>query len=342
MEFVNGPLAYADAVSIIRPKVLVTGATGFLGGYTVAELRESGHEVLASGRDRTKLDRLRVETIAAPLSELPDAALAGVDAIVHCAALSSPWGRWSQFAHANVEGTAAVAEAARRHHIPRVVFISSPSIYSTAADRLNISEDEVDGSNPLNHYIASKLEAERVLRAAHADGELPELVILRPRGLVGAGDPSLAPRLLDVHRRIGVPLFRDGRNLVDLTAVENVAFAIRLALGHPDAHGQAYNITNGDPRPFRELLDLLFGLLGETPRYRRVSTRVLYPLAGALERICAALPGKPEPPLTRYTLTTIAYSQTLDITRAKNDLGYAPRVSLDDALAAFAATRGAA
>lgn len=140
----------------------------------------------------------------------------------------------------------------------------------------------------------------------------------------------------------GSPCSGDGRNLVDLTAVENVALAIRLALGHPDAHGQAYNITNGDPRPFRELLDLLFGLLGETPRYRRVSTRVLYPLAGALERICAALPGKPEPPLTRYTLTTIAYSQTLDITRAKNDLGYAPRVSLDDALAAFAATRGAA
>ncbi|QNP55540.1 NAD-dependent epimerase/dehydratase family protein [Tessaracoccus defluvii] len=321
------------------PQVLVTGASGFLGGHVVTELTSAGYRVLANGRDAGRLAGLGVDTLAAPLAALPTAPLQGVDAIVHCAALSSPWGRWADFREANVDGTAAVIEAARRNGVRRIVFVSSPSVYSQAADRLDISEDDVDPGNRLNHYIASKLRAEELVRAAVADGSVPEAVILRPRGLIGAGDPSLAPRLLDVHRRIGVPLFREGTNLVDLTAVENVALAARLALEHANAHGQAYNITNGDPRPFRELLDRLLTLVGETPRYRRVSIRVLYPLAAVLEKLYAVLPGYPEPPLTRYTLTTIAYSQTLDISRARADLGYVPRVSLDDALAAFAATR---
>ncbi len=67
--------------------------------------------------------------------------------------------------------------------------------------------------------------------------------------------------------------------------------------------------------PLARILSLLLTLVGETPRYRRVSIRVLYPLAAVLEKLYAVLPGYPEPPLTRYTLTTIAYSQTLDISR---------------------------
>ena len=322
-----------------EPKtILVTGASGFLGGRTVTKLSSEGHRVIATGRNRQRLEALGVEVIPAQLSELPEVAPDGIDAIVHCAALSSPWGRWREFAEANVDGTAAVIDLARRRGIRRIVHISSPSIYSRAADQLDISEDDVNPANRLNHYIVSKLRAEDLLRSAQQRGDLPELIILRPRGLVGAGDPSVAPRLLHVHSRIGVPLFRDGTNLIDLTAVDNVALAIRLALAHPEASGQAFNITNGDPRPFKQLLDQMLGLMGLQPKYRHLSARVLYPLAAVLEGVCAHLPGYPEPPLTRYTLTTIAFSQTLDITAARTQLGYRPEVSLDDALAEFAAS----
>lgn len=93
-----------------------------------------------------------------------------------------------------------------------------------------------------------------------------------------------------------------------------------------------YNISNEDPRPFRELLTGLLELMGETPRLRPLNRRIAWTLASVLEGVCAVLPGRPEPPLTRYTLSTIAYSQTLDITRAKKELGYRPEVTLDDAL----------
>ncbi|MFB4351930.1 NAD(P)-dependent oxidoreductase [Microbacterium sp. LS_15] len=319
-------------------RVLVTGATGFLGGHVVRDLQDHGFEVFAAGRNTARLgelvdDRHRVPGDLASLRsrELP------VDAVIHCAALSTPWGRWADFREANVVGTAHVADFARRNGVRRVVHVSSPSVYAAARDRVGIVEDDVDTGNRLNGYIRSKIAAEGLLQEARRRGALPELVIVRPRGLIGVGDPSLVPRLLDVHARIGVPLFGGGANLIDITAVQNVAAALRLALAAGDADGGVYNITNGEPRPLRDLLERLLTLMGEQPRFRSANRRVAWAAAASLEALCRALPGSPEPPLTRYTLSTIAYTQTLDISRAVRDLGYAPTVTLDDALAAVAA-----
>ncbi|MGN8025902.1 NAD-dependent epimerase/dehydratase family protein [Microbacterium sp. 22242] len=315
------------------PPVLVTGAGGFLGRHTVRELRAHGIGVLASGRNAEALARVAgpEETIVSSLAELP-AVRRDVDAVVHCAALSTPWGRRRDFEEANVAGTRAAVAFAERNGARRFVFVSSPSVYAAARDRIGIREDEVEPGNRLNEYIRTKIAAEALLQDALREGRIPELVILRPRGLIGAGDPSLVPRLLAVHRRIGVPLFDGGRNLIDVTAVENVALALRLALTAGDPRGGVYNISNGDPRPFRALLEALLARLGEQPRFRRLPRRAAWLLAAGMEAVCAALPGRPEPPLTRYTLCTIAYSQTLDISRARAELGYTPEVSLDEAL----------
>ena len=318
-------------------RVLVTGASGFLGGYVVRDLQEHGHEVFAAGRNVDALARVADPHHRVPgdLASLRTHDLA-VDAVIHCAALSTPWGPWNDFQKANIDGTGHVVEFARRNRVRRVVHVSSPSVYAAARDRLDIGERDVDPANRLNGYIRSKIAAERLLTESLAAGRLTELVIVRPRGLIGVGDPSLVPRLLDVHARIGVPLFDGGDNLIDVTAVENVATALRLALTAGDATGGVYNITNGDPRPFRELLTILLSAMGEEPRFRRLNRRAAWALASMLEGVCSVLPGRPEPPLTRYTLSTIAYSQTLDITRARSELGYRPEVSLDDALTAVA------
>ncbi|GAA1250455.1 nucleoside-diphosphate-sugar epimerase [Microbacterium phyllosphaerae] len=319
-------------------RVLVTGASGFLGGHVVPELQRHGYEVFAAGRNTEALalvadpdHRVPGDLASLRARDLP------VDAVIHCAALSTPWGHWKDFHRANVEGTGHVVEFARRNGARRVVHVSSPSVYAAARDRLGIREHDVDRSNRLNGYIRSKIAAEDLLLEALDARTVPEVVILRPRGLIGVGDPSLVPRLLDVHSRIGVPLFDGGHNLIDVTAVENVASALRLALDRGDPAGGVYNITNDDPRAFRELLTTLLELMGETPRFRPMSRRVAWTLASLLEGVCGVVPGRPEPPLTRYTLSTIAYSQTLDISRARNELGYRPVVSVDSALAGVAA-----
>lgn len=323
-------------------RVLVTGASGFLGGHVVRDLQGHGFEVFAAGRRAAALDTLvdPAHRLVGDLASLAHADLA-VDAVIHCAALSTPWGPWRDFLRANVEGTSHVVEFARRNQVRRVVHVSSPSVYAAPRDRLRIREEEVDTGNRLDGYIRSKIAAEALLQAALRADVLPELVILRPRGLIGAGDPSLVPRLLEVHRRVGIPLFDGGRNLIDVTAVENVAIALRLALDAGDPAGAVYNITNDDPRRFRDLVTALLELVGDEPRLRPMNRSAAWLLASALEGTFRILPGRPEPPLTRYTLSTIAYSQTLDLTRAKAELGYQPIVSLDDALVRAAADQKA-
>lgn len=322
-----------------QPSVLITGATGFLGGYAVQEFLAHGYKVVAHGRNPGALERLRGMGAAIVPGELAQLARLQlpVDIVVHAAALSSPWGKWADFEESNVSGTRHAAEFVERNGVPRLVFVSSPSIYADKGDKLGIREDHPVRSRPLSSYIRSKIAAEALLLEAHRAGRVPELLTIRPRGLIGAGDTSVAPRLLQAYKKVGVPLFGGGRNLVELTAVENAALALRLAAEAPNAKGQVYNITNGQPRPFKELLEILFRDLGLPPKYLRANAAVFYALGGLLEGICRVLPANPEPPLSRYMVSTIAYSQTLDITLARKDLGYEAVVDVEHALAAFAA-----
>ena len=317
--------------------VMVTGASGFLGGHVVADLRAHGYTLIAAGRDEARLPR-GVERFVGDLDALAASDIRS-DVVVHCAALSSPWGSRHEFEHANVAGTARVLDYARRVGARRIVHISSPGIYAAPRDRVGIREHEVDPSSPMNEYIRSKLRAEELLRHAMTDAAGPEIVILRPRGIIGAGDPSLVPRLLRVHERVGIPLMNGGRGLIDLTSVENVALAVRLAIEVPDAAGEAFNISNGDPRPFRAVLGQLLDGMDVAPRTRPVSARLAYTVGAVLEAICGTLPGRPEPPITRYTVTTIAFSQTLDIAKARRVLGYAPVTTIDESLAQYARIR---
>ncbi len=322
-----------------RRSVLITGATGFLGGYAVREFLDHGFAVVAHGRNPAALARLRemgATTVAGDLAQLAQVK-APVDAVVHAAALSSPWGKWREFEESNVAGTRHVVGFMERNAVPRLVFVSSPSIYASRGDKLDMRENHPLRSRPLSSYIRSKIAAEAFLQTAHGSGRVPELLIIRPRGIIGAGDPSVAPRLLQAYGKIGVPLFNGGANLIDLTAVENVALALRLAVEAPAAHGQAYNITNGQPRPFKELLEVLFTELNLPPRYLKANATLFYGLGALLEGIARILPTNPEPALSRYMISTIAYSQTLDITRARTELGYEPRVEIEQGLAAFAA-----
>ncbi|WP_349828614.1 NAD-dependent epimerase/dehydratase family protein [Brevibacterium litoralis] len=330
-------------------RVVITGASGFLGSHAAQEFAAHGYAVTVAGRNAAALPRRYeqhvLDRFVGDLDALADADLAAhphlrADVVVHCAALSTPWGRWSDFVNANIHGTERAWRLARRVGARRLVHVSSPSIYAATRDFHGIREDEVDPSNRLTHYIRSKIAAEALLAArAHLSGA-PEVVVLRPRGLIGRGDPSMVPRILDVHDRLGVPLFDGGRNLVDVTPVRDGARALRLAAeAGPEAAGRAFNITGGDPRPFRDLVERLLHLTGRTPRFRHLDRRVAYAAATAAEAVCTLLPHRPEPPVMRYTISTVAHSQTLDISAAREVLGYEPAHSIDAALAEYGDTQ---
>ena len=314
-------------------KVLVTGATGFLGKYVVEELVEHGYQVRAFGRSRAigqSLVNASVTFIQGDLTNQEDLTKAcqEMDMVVHAGALSTVWGPWEDFYQTNVLGTKYVLEACREAKIERLVYVSSPSIYAAPRDQLDIKESDVPQENRLNNYIRSKLASEKLFK------DYPDVssVILRPRGLFGIGDTSILPRVLNLSQKIGIPLIGDGRQLMDMTCVENVALAIRLALETPQAAGEVYNITNGEPRAFRNLIEETLRGLGYPIRYRKIPAPLVSAISSSLEFIYKSLKLKGEPALTRYTYYLLRYSQTLDISKAERDLGYRPKITISEGI----------
>lgn len=310
-------------------KVLITGATGFLGKYTIQELEENNYEIVAFGRNEKigkSLLSKRVSFFKGDFTKIEDLyeAAENVDMIVHAGALSTIWGRWEDFYNTNVLGTENVLEVCRKKRIKRLVYISSPSIYADAKDQINIKEEEAPLENELNFYIKSKILAEKKVKE-YSD---VNTVILRPRGIFGIGDTSIIPRLLKLNQEKAIPLFDNGENKVDISCVENVALAIRLALESEKAVGNVYNITNDEPIAFKEILDLFFSEMNIKGNYKHLNYNFMKIIVSLLEKIYKIFKIKKEPILTKYTLYLLKYSQTLSIEKAKRDLDYKPKISI--------------
>lgn len=308
-------------------RALVTGATGGLGLALTRSLLETGHAVRAAGRSPTAIARLHdmgAETVAGDLFDLgPDALCKDIDVVFHAAALSSPWGPDAAFRRANVDLTRDLLAAARRAGAGSFVFVSSPSVYARWRDQVGLTEETAWPDRPLNAYARTKGEAERLVLAADAPGF--RTVAVRPRAIVGPDDAVLLPRILRLVKRGRFPLFRNGRALVELTDVRDAARAIRLADIHREAvGGQAINVTGGQAVPVRDLVHRLGRTLGVEVRTVSIPLAVGQALSVGADALCRALPGRPEPMLTPYTLSTLAWSQTFDLTRARRLLGYEP------------------
>ncbi len=322
-------------------KILITGATGFL-GYRLSEyLIEKGHTLTTTGRNPVmgeKLTFLGTHFVPGSINDQEhlNGLARGQDAIVHTAGLSSPWGRYADFYRINVDGTAQTVAAALQQNVHRFVHISTPSIYVRNAHCLNIKESDPLPPSFINAYAQTKYAAEQRVIAGAEQGL--ETVMIRPRALIGRGDTVIMPRLLTAHHAGRLKIIGDGQNVVDLTPVENVCQAIEKALllptGSP-ALNKAYNISNGDPVNLWQTLEVAFKKMGLQLNTRHVPFAVAYAAAAALEWKARRQPGYPEPTLVRYSVIMMSRSQTLDISRAKRLLDYQPTVSVDEAMNHF-------
>lgn len=313
-------------------KIAVTGATGFLGSHLVARLLRDGHSVTAMVRDRQRGAHLQAQGVRVLFGDLAEAFEPTdgepVDAFVHAAALSSNWGRREAFVAANVTATQTAVNLAKRLQAQRFVLISSPSIYFRFADQLHVGEDMVLPP-PVNAYAETKRAAEAVVLAA------PDLnpLILRPRGIYGQGDVALLPRLVRAARNGPLPLLHEGAAVTDPTHVDDVVSAIMAAIEAP-VRGEpcALNVSSGEAVPIVTIIEKACAIAGVRPRWRRLPTWLALGGAGLAEAINAMVPGRPEPIATRYSLGVLAYSQTLDISRAASTIGWRPSIGLEEGL----------
>lgn len=322
-------------------KVLVTGATGFLGKHTALMLNNKGYSVYGTGRNLTvgrELKKMGVEFFEADirdLKSLDEVFSQNYDYVVHCAALSSPWGSYRDFYSINVEGTRNILSGAKKIGVKKFIHISTPSIYFDFSEKGMVKEDQIP-DHFANHYAKTKFMAEELVDKEFENGM--STVTLRPRAIFGIGDNAIFPRIIKANDKTGIPLINEGKHLVDVTCVENVAHAIYLSINaDKQACGRKYNITNGEPIEFIEILKMLFEYMGKELKTRKINYNFALCLASSLEFIHKyLLMGKIEPVFTKSTLGLISKTQTLDITLARNLLGYEPQITTQQGLERFA------
>lgn len=321
-------------------QIIVTGATGFLGKRVVDILKSLNYSPIALGRNPSIGEQFvsdGIPFISVDLTNREKAieAFAGADYVIHCAGLSSVWGAKSDFNNANVIGVKHVIEACKIHNIKRLVHISTPSLYFDYRDNYNLTE-----SNPLpkvsvNDYATSKKEGENLIQNAFRSGL--STVILRPRGIFGPGDTAIFPRIISAMQRKMLPLINEGRALMDITYIDNVVEAIILSLQVKNVDGNIYNITNDEPKSFFELLQLLSEKMQLELKTTNISFNKAYCFAKFMEVFYRMFRLKKEPPITCYGVGLVAKSMTFDISKAKLQLGYQPKLSINEGLDVFTA-----
>jgi nucleoside-diphosphate-sugar epimerase len=319
-------------------KALVTGATGFLGGALARRLKDDGHLVVATGRDTVRGEALAADGVRFEVAEITDVdrlveLATECDVVFHSAALSSGWGSKAIFERVNVGGTEAVVEACKRAGVPRLVHVSTTAVYHSGENRFDVREYD-PLPPPRTEYARTKLMAEEVVLQAHQEGLAA--VVIRPRGIFGPGDTTVFPRILRLLGSGRMKVLGDGDNRIDITYLDNVVDSLLLAAVAPDnALGKIYNITNGDPIQLWSFLADLARRLDLSPPQGRLPLWRARLIAGLMELVWTVLFLKGEPPLTRYTVDLLALSTTLDISAARQDLSYNPRISMDEGVERF-------
>ncbi|HMO59087.1 MAG TPA: NAD-dependent epimerase/dehydratase family protein [Roseiflexaceae bacterium] len=321
--------------------VLVTGGGGFIGSTLVDQLLARGVSVRVIGRSAypqlaargvtcIQLDLAAADerTLSAPLAT----ALAGCDTVFHVAARAGVWGSLDSYYRTNLLGTLRLVRAAARAGAARLIYTSSPSVVFGDEDVAGADESTPYATRYLAPYPYTKALAERYVLRQQAIAA----VAVRPPLVWGPGDPHILPRLITRARAGRLAQIGDGTNMVDVTYVENAAEAHILAADalarQPALHGRAYFIGQEHAVNMWQFIGEIIAHAGAPAIRRRLPLPLALAIAGTLEDSYRRLRIAHEPPFTRLTVTQLARSRWFDLSAARRDLGYGPRISLAEGL----------
>ncbi len=322
-------------------KILITGATGFIGSSYVRHLVEQRPDVTVyfAGRDLAKGNEISALTGAhfyrGDLADVPYVQLIckDMDAIVHCAGATGLWGPYEDYYQANVVATETLLDAAITSGVRRFVNISTPTIYFDFNDHLNITEEFLP-PRFADNYARTKYQAE--MRVHRANSEQMRTLSLRPRMVVGPGDYSIFPRLISMHEQGLLRQIGEGRNIVSMTSIENMMLALDCAVfGPDDIAGEVYNIADPQPVNFWEMVNSLMSSMAMPSVTRKISYNVAFSAATLSETYHRIRKTREEPALMRYKVAILSRSFTLNIEKAKRRLGYNPEFLLQPTIEQF-------
>jgi len=324
----------------VGENILVTGGGGFLGSAIVKRLVRQGAHVASFSRNKhAELTALNVEQIQGDVSDAGavEHALKGKDLVFHVAAKPGVWGTYHEFYRPNVAGVKNVISACLKHGVERLIHTSSPSVVFDGSDMQGVDESTPYARRFHSCYPQTKALAEQaVLRASGRMGKKLNTIILRPHLIWGPGDNHLVPRIITRAKAKKLRQVGDGQNKVDTIYIDNAADAHILAAEKLAANtalsGRIYFISQGEPVLLWEMINAILNAAGLPPVQKKVSHRNARIIGALLESVYKLFKIAKEPRMTRFVADELAASHWFDISAARRDLGYNPKVSTREGL----------
>ncbi len=315
-------------------KNLVTGATGFVGSHIAERLIKEGEDVVVLVRKTSNtgfLSGIGAKFAYGDINDIESvkAAMRGIDIVYHSAALADEWISREEAYRVNVEGTRNLLDAAREAKVKRFVFISSLAVmgmkdhHGTQAD----SPYHKTGDS----YIDTKIDSEQLVMDYYKKYGLP-VTVVRPGFVFGPRDNKLIPRLSD---RLGKKQFifvGSGKNKINAVYIENLTDAIISAAKSEKAVGQKYNVTNDSGMTLEELVLKIVDIWKfDTPK-KHIPKFVAYLVCNVLTGMARLAKAKEPPYITKTRIKFLSLNLDFDINKTKRDLGYTPRISIEEGL----------
>jgi nucleoside-diphosphate-sugar epimerase len=312
-------------------RAFVTGGSGFVGGRLIPALRTRGVEVAALARSdssASKVESLGATSVRGDLDAFAalEAGMRGCDVVFHAAAHTDQFDPVEVHMRITTKGTENVLAAARNAGIKRVVHVGTEAVLADGNPIVRADESRPLPKRPLGAYPLTKGLAERAVIAANRDGL--ETVVVRPRFVWGKGDTNLLPEFIDAVRAGKFGWIGGGRYLTSTVHVDNVVEGMLLAAekGKP---GEIYFLTDGAPVEFRDFITKLLHTQGVDAGERNVPrwiARTAVTLTSWMKR----------PPLTKTAFALMAHEVTVDDSKARRELGYAGKKTIEQGLAEMA------
>jgi nucleoside-diphosphate-sugar epimerase len=318
-------------------KVLVTGATGFLGSHLVSRLVQQDDEVRALARKTSKIDHLPQQGVEIVYGDLKDRtslqrAVEGVDIVYHAGAAMS--GSWEEYEESTVKGTERMLELSLDAGVKRFVHISTIAVYRVYGLEKNSIIDEncpsEETPEKVGPYARAKVEAEKRVWRFYEKG-LP-VVVIRPGIIYGPRGKILFPHLGFPLKAGLFVIIGKGNHLLPLTYVDNTVDAILLVATREESVGQAYHIVDDGEITQREYLKKYMAATHSKFITLSVPFSLLLFSAILAEQLKKLKALNKSSSLSRYSLVSKWTSLRFDASKAKKELGWRPKVSLEEGL----------
>ncbi|HEV2583135.1 MAG TPA: NAD-dependent epimerase/dehydratase family protein [Ktedonobacteraceae bacterium] len=310
-------------------RVLITGATGLLGGHLIKELQQRGEEIRALVLPVENADKLKAQGVEVARGDITDASTLGaavndVELVFHLAAMMGVWRPLADYRLVNVTGSENLYRAAQKAGVRRYVHTSSHCVYGLGLGRFLTEKDPL---RPDTHpYSVTKAEGDRLMRRLMLNSEV-ETVILRPGSFFGPGDKLNFGRMAQRMRDGKGAIIGRGDNHLPFCYITDIVQGFMLAAYHKQAPGNVYNITNDRPLTQLEMFNAIADDVGGVRPTRHLPYAPIYYGSIVAEKVVAPVIRR-EPFVTTHGALMFGSDNKHSVEKARRELGFEPKVDL--------------